>query len=347
MTTGKRSIKDGSQYAKYFTEKPEGNEVQLLADGDVYDTLKLMKQLVDKTLSQTKAISKALKGSSTEETCKNVWNFLYQNVQYKKDHALREQLRTPARSWRDRKTGIDCDCYSIFISSILTNLGIAHSFRMAAYKGDFQHVYVVVPKGGGALNTRSNYYVIDPVVDRFNYEVPYTKKHDQKMPKVTMLSGTSLGDCNRKPEILMLRKFVDTQQIIDEGNVPTLVFLQAQKIQYTPAFDNEANQSCYIITTPVGVKRLPTVMTKQQAQDVLNMMSALPTLPTPAPPTNVPGKPEDTTLKTKIPWWWIALGAGAAFLLSGNDNDRTVVVRSGLDGVKSKPKKKTYKTITI
>lgn len=343
VASGKRSIKDGLKYAKYFTDKPEGNEVVLMPEGDVYDTLKLMKQIVDKTIIQTKAISKVLKGSTTEETAKNIWEFLYHNVQYKKDHASREQLRTPARAWKDRKAGVDCDCYSIFISSILTNLGIAHSFRMAAYKDDFQHVYVVVPKSG-SLASRNNYWVIDPVVDRFNYEVPFSKKHDQKMPKLTMLNGAALGDCTSPENAPPLRNFVPTQQIIDEGNLPTLVFLQQHKIAYTPTYDTTLNKSFYIINTPVGAKKVPTVITKQQAQDILSMLSALPTIPT-TPPTDVPGKPEDTTLKKKFPWWWIALGAAGVILLSDDDEQK---VRSGLDGLKkSKPKKKTYKTISI
>src|SRR5687768_12564241 len=126
VASGKRSIKSGADYEQFFTAKAEGNEVELLSQGTVYDTLKLMKKVVDQTLSQTKAIAEKLKGSSREQTCRNIWNFLYHNVQYKKDNPLREQLRTPIRTWRDRKTGVDCDCYSIFSSSVLTNLNIPH-----------------------------------------------------------------------------------------------------------------------------------------------------------------------------------------------------------------------------
>lgn len=33
-----------------------------------------------------------------------------------------EHLRRPARSWQERSAGVDCDCMSIFASSVLTNL---------------------------------------------------------------------------------------------------------------------------------------------------------------------------------------------------------------------------------
>jgi len=138
VATSRRSIKNGSEYNQYFDlTEVEGKEVPL-TEGDVYDTLKQMAKIVQLTLNQTKRIAKKLEGASREATCRNIWNFLYNHIQYKKDNPLREQLRTPIRSWRDRASGIDCDCYSIFISSILTNLGIPHSFRMAAYSGDFQ-----------------------------------------------------------------------------------------------------------------------------------------------------------------------------------------------------------------
>jgi len=315
VASGKRNIKSGAEYEKYFTAKPTGKEVELIADGDVYQTLDLMKKIVDQTLDQTKAISKVLKGNNVKETCENVWNFLYNHVQYTKDNPTREQLRTPIRTWKDRSKGVDCDCYSIFISSVLTNLGIAHNFRMAAYKEDFQHVYVV-----------SSGYVIDPVVDKFNYEVPYSKKHDHKM-KITTLSGpASLGNACESREI-KLRKFLPTQQFIDEGKVPTLYFLNKHNIAFTPVYDKGSNTSFYMINTSLGAKRLPTVLTKQQADELLNMLTVM--ISTTKPATEVPGVVEDVALKNKFPWWWVALGAGAALLISNDTN-----VQSGLNGTK-------------
>lgn len=315
VASGKRNIKSGAEYEKYFTSKPNGKEVELIADGDVYETLDLMKNIVNQTLDQTKAISQVLKGKSVKETCENIWNFLYNHVQYTKDNPSREQLRTPIRTWKDRLKGVDCDCYSIFISSVLSNLGIAHNFRMAAYKEDFQHVYVV-----------ASGYVIDPVVDKFNYEVPYSKKHDHKM-KITTLSGpSSLGNaCNTRE--IKLRKFLPTQQFIDEGKVPTLYFLNLHRIPFTPVFDQASNTSFYMINTPIGAKRLPTVLSKCEANDLLNMLTIM--VSTKKPAREVPGVVEDVKLKDRFPWWWIALGAGTALLISNDTN-----VQSGLNGTK-------------
>ncbi len=154
---------------------PNDRDRVIIEDGEVSDTVELMKKVVWKYLKDTKQIAPTLKGSSIEQTCKNIWNFLYHHIQYKLDKHGLEQLRRPARSWQECQTGIDCDCFSIFISSILTNLQIPHSFRITKYdKGVFQHVYVVVPTSNGM-------HIIDPVLSKANYEKPYTAKKDFSM----------------------------------------------------------------------------------------------------------------------------------------------------------------------
>ena len=174
ITTGYRPIQDGNRYDKYFP-KPETQDRIIIEDGEVSDTVDLMKRVVWKYINDTKAIAPILKGSSTKATCQNIWEFLYNNIQYKLDKRGLEQLRRPARSWAERKTGIDCDCFSIFCSSILTNLQIPHAFRITKYGGEhFQHVYVVVSSGSESI-------IIDPVLSEFNYEKPFTQKQDFTM----------------------------------------------------------------------------------------------------------------------------------------------------------------------
>jgi hypothetical protein len=171
MTGGKKKIKSGKQFNRYFA--PSKQQTIEMPQAGVMTTLEYMQKLVTATLHQTKKISKVLKGKNTLETSRNIWHFLYENIQYKMDEAGIEQLREPNRSWTDRKTGIDCDCFSIFASSILTNLGIPHALRITKYNGnnDYQHVYVVV----------QNNIIIDPVVDSFNYQKQFSGKHDKQM----------------------------------------------------------------------------------------------------------------------------------------------------------------------
>jgi len=193
VTSGYRAIKDGSRYNSYFPPPDERDRV-IIKDGEVTDTVELMEKVVWKYLDDTKRIAPLLMRPSTHETCQAIWEFIHNFIQYKLDQRGLEQLRRPARSWAERATGVDCDCMSIFTSSILTNLKIPHSFRITKYSQDsWQHVYVIVPITGA-----NNYCVIDAVVSEFNYEKKYTDKMDYKMNltgiNVAVLSGVSGND---------------------------------------------------------------------------------------------------------------------------------------------------------
>jgi hypothetical protein len=146
---------------------PDRQDRIVLEDGEVSDTVTLMTGVVLKYLDDTARLAPILRRKSLESTCRAVWDFVYRHIQYKLDKKGVEQLRRPARTWQERKTGVYCDCMSIFVSSVLTNLQIPHSFRVTRYSQDhWQHVYVAVPDG------RGKEYIIDGVVSRFNYEKP-------------------------------------------------------------------------------------------------------------------------------------------------------------------------------
>lgn len=181
---GKRKINSGNAFNSFFP-KPINTDPYINMDGTVHDTIGYCGPIVLKTLNDTAKISKLLKRKTLKDTCEAVFDFFYKHYQYEVDKEGVEQLRRPSRAWADRHKGIDCDCFTISVSSILTNLGIPHSFRMCELnnKGYFQHIYVVVPKYTNAnLKVRSNYYVIDPVVDRFDLEAPgITNIKDKEM----------------------------------------------------------------------------------------------------------------------------------------------------------------------
>jgi hypothetical protein len=314
--SGKRTISSGEQYDKYFAlDKVDGEETEL-ADGDVFLTLRLMAKMVRNTLQQTKKITEhEFEGYSRSETCRRIWNFLYKHVQYKKDNPLREQLRQPARTWYDRRTGVDCDCYSIFISSILSNLKIPHAFCMAAYDGDWQHVYVIVPKSGHTIGSdRSSYLVIDPVVNQFNYETPATKKHNHSMGKITQLSGLEAA-CPTRPAIDRLRRYVTKEEVIENGFVPTDSFLREHNIPFQFEVDPDTDGGVLLINTTAGPRKLPTIITPAQAQSLV-AGSATAAAPGPA----IQHKPSTVTASAtdlgKISWLplIIVAGLGAATL---------------------------------
>ena len=186
----KRQIKPGTQYNLYFP-RPENRDPIINKDGSVIDTVDYCEKIVRSTLNDTKKIAPKFKFATLEQTCSVLFKFIYDHIQYEEDKPGVEQLRRPARTWDDRKG--DCDCMSIFASSILTNLGIPHSFRIVKMYGRswFQHIYVIVPKKGATdMNNRNNYIVIDAVLDNFNQEAPKINyKKDFKMANLNGLSG--------------------------------------------------------------------------------------------------------------------------------------------------------------
>ncbi len=170
----KRNIQSGERYTHLF---PEATKVTstIRKDANVYHTVAFIPKVVNETLEHTKKIAALLKASTTYETCKNIWQFVYGHIAYKKDAEGYEQIRSPARAWHDRFTGVDCDCYSVFISSILTNLNIPHKLRITKYHRDyFQHIYPIIP-------TQNGHITIDCVTEKFDYEVPFSEKKDYPM----------------------------------------------------------------------------------------------------------------------------------------------------------------------
>jgi len=184
-----RRLKDGREFDHLFP-RPGEIDITIKKSANVEDTMKLIRKALPQTLWQTEKIAKVLKGKTLEETCSNIWHFVYDHIQYKRDEEGVEQVRSPRRAWSDRKTGVDCDCYTVFILSILRSLGIPCLARITKYPKRYpevprwQHVYPIVPKPGHLedyLDERDYYIVMDCVKDRFDDEQPYLESKDYDM----------------------------------------------------------------------------------------------------------------------------------------------------------------------
>jgi len=173
-----RYIREGKEYDKLFP-KPNLTEKTVKRGATVDDTVKFIPKVVMKTKWQTEKLAEQLKGENIYETCRNIWEFIYTHVRYHKDDAGLEQIRSPARLWHDRFRGVDCDCYTVTICGLLLNCDVdigSIILRITKYKNDyFQHIYPMVQTEKG------NYITLDCVVDKFDYEEPYTEKQDTKM----------------------------------------------------------------------------------------------------------------------------------------------------------------------
>jgi hypothetical protein len=142
----------------------------------VSDTVSFIPKVVKECSWQVENyVEQELRGLPLYQACEKLWNFVKYHIKYEKDQRGLEQVRSPRRLIHDAKG--DCDCFTTFINTCLHVLGVKGvTNRITKYKQDyFQHIYPIVPIGNG------KYIVMDCVVDKFNYEEPYSEKKDYKM----------------------------------------------------------------------------------------------------------------------------------------------------------------------
>lgn len=185
VAAGKRKIKEGSEY-NYLFPVPKGTNERVQNNGDVDDTVHWCGYVVKTYHEDTRKLAEYLqeKSSDQKELFRNIFDFCYNHIQYHLDRQGVEELRRPAVTWHDRKYGVDCDDFTMFIATILYNLDIPFEFRITKYnKPNYQHIYLIVPV------EKDTHITIDPVLDTFNYEKPYSQKKDYDM-KALNLAGT-------------------------------------------------------------------------------------------------------------------------------------------------------------
>lgn len=183
-TALKRNLSDGKEYSKLIP--PVRCERTRLGEGDTFFTVDAMKDWVEKFSHQTAKLAPLFIGRTLEETVNNIYNFLYNHIQYEADGA-EQQLRSPACTWVQRKEGVDCKSFSVFASSILSNLGIKHFIRQIRqpyfFPEEFTHVYVVVPQNQNKIENSAT-FVLDATKHQ-NVESEYLEKVDLKMTKLS------------------------------------------------------------------------------------------------------------------------------------------------------------------
>lgn len=278
-----RSVKPIPTALLALVPKPtDGNTTILSSDPDVVsETLPTIMSKVKRTLYQTKKLAAAIQGSSLQETLRNDSKFVLDYIKYKLDDSANEEIRSPRRTIHDA-TG-DCDCMATLLGSFLMNQKIAFKFRIAKYKAgsDWSHIYIVVPKDQSnkkELSNRADYYVLDPVTNKHDYEVPPKEFKDFTMG-LKYLDGFGAGNlngmgcgcgcdsaskCDNTPTIKKLRHFIDSQYVIADGKVPTRVFLMDCKIPFESKVEN--NVGYFIVMSAQGPLRVSPVITQAEAE---------------------------------------------------------------------------------
>ena len=168
----------------------------LLGDGTTDFSISEMKKQAEKYSWQTENLADALAKSTLADTVLSFHDFLYNNLQYKAD-SEDQLLRSPACSWQQRETGIDCKSYSIFAASLCINLGITCYIRRIKQAGyaptEFTHVYVIVPKNQTTGSLNNGYFTIDGTL-KTTTEPRLVEKSDLKIEPMLHYALNGLGD---------------------------------------------------------------------------------------------------------------------------------------------------------
>lgn len=177
LSAGKRDILDGDGFSGLIDQSID-TDILVNKNADVSDTVAVCHDIIKRFHKQTAKLADYLwkrANGDAYEFGKQLFAFCYGYMQYENDDMGLEQLRTPARSYRDRTRGVDCDDFSIFCASVLTCKGIPYKLRITKYDGKsyFQHIYCVATINGREVP-------IDPVIDRYDFEKKYSAKQDYK-----------------------------------------------------------------------------------------------------------------------------------------------------------------------
>jgi hypothetical protein len=133
---------------------------------------------IPQATKQAASFADRYKGKDEIETCKKIFDYLKNNINYKADGAD-QQVRLPSGLMRTAQG--DCKSYSVFTSAVLSNLGIPHKLVYASYDPRDttpSHIYVMTDKG----------CIIDAVYGKFNAEKKATYKKYKKM-NISYIAG--------------------------------------------------------------------------------------------------------------------------------------------------------------
>jgi hypothetical protein len=162
-------------------------------DGDNYQLRQIIFANTPKAIQQCKSIAQKFKGATEMDTCRNIFDFLKNDIKYVADGS-HQKVKLPSALLRE-KVG-DCKSYSLFTGAILANLGIPWKYVLVSYREDPTptHIYVVTDSG----------IIIDAVWGTFNSEKTPTHKYyhkpDMRISTITGIGGNAPNKVTTTPQ---------------------------------------------------------------------------------------------------------------------------------------------------
>lgn len=179
-----------------------GKVVLTHKDGNTADIITTIISNAKTSAETTKHFAQYMRGAAGYGSGENTWKFVKKNIKYVLDPFGKQYIKSPAVTLNDRFA--DCKSYSIFIESVLRNLGIPCSFRFVSYSTvpTYTHVYVVAIMEGKEV-------ILDCCMSAYNVEKPYNFKKDISMSEIYSMSGTEDNALGRALPTKMVKKVIN------------------------------------------------------------------------------------------------------------------------------------------
>ena len=155
-----------------------GQTILVKANATNGELQRAIEAAIPQATKQAATFADRYKGKNELETCKKIFDYLKNSINYKADGA-NQQVRLPSGLMRTKQG--DCKSYSVFTSAVLSNLGIPHKLVYASYDPKDptpSHIYVITDSG----------CIIDAVYGKFNAEKKATFKKYKPM-NISYIAG--------------------------------------------------------------------------------------------------------------------------------------------------------------
>ena len=156
---------------------------RIRSGSNIKSVIKTIKQAVKP--EQVKEFAQSLASiKNPVERAEAIYHFIINNIQYRKDAPGTEEIRTPARTWADRNTGVDCEDYTIFSAAVGANLGMNVEAEIVDFGNGWAHIYPV-------LNIEGLSIPFDPTPYPDGSQVPFGTRPPMivKTMKIKLLEG--------------------------------------------------------------------------------------------------------------------------------------------------------------
>lgn len=152
------------------------------------DIIKLVQEVIKTDVDDTEVLARRF--TPDMAGLRAIFDFVDSSFRYQEDPAGSQWVQTPSYLWKT-KVG-DCKSYTVFISSLLQNMGVKHLVRYTAYGGSqYRHVYPVALLAGKEIPMDVVWKKQEG--GRFGREKSYTKKKDFRMENGLYKLGNSSG----------------------------------------------------------------------------------------------------------------------------------------------------------